>query len=95
MLDSKGAVKILFFFFKILEYILCSVPVKCVHWSVCDICLGISVCTPDRLDGRSVNHRQGCGSGPDPDPTSQDKPDPDQDPTSQDKPDPDPDPCIF
>ena len=29
---------------------------------------------------------------PDPDRTSQDKPDPDPDPTSQDKPDPDPDP---
>jgi len=32
---------------------------------------------------------------PNPDPTSQDKPDPDPDPTSQDKPDPDPDTSVL
>ena len=32
---------------------------------------------------------------PDPDPTSQDKPDPDPNPTSQDKPDPDPDTYVL
>ena len=32
---------------------------------------------------------------PDPDPTSQDKPDPDPDLTSQDKPDPDPDTSVL
>ena len=32
---------------------------------------------------------------PDPDPTSQDKPDLDPDPTSQDKPDPDPDTSVL